>query len=102
MQADANKAEANRKLDQARAQKAAKKQEELEAFQPILHLTELKKLGIEKDHLPRIRQQLVWHRDIGKDVNLKGIHGMKKGEAWVNMVHAVRRHQEGTPSIKGM
>ena len=101
-QADADKAEVNRKADQVRVQKATKKQEELDTFQPVLDLLELKKMGIGKDRLPRIRQQLIWHRDIGKDVNLKGIHGMNKEEAWGNMICAVRQHQKGASSTKGV
>lgn len=101
-QADADKVEANRKADRVKAEKAAKKRGVLEAFQPILSLAELKKMTIANDRLTRIRQQLVWHRDIGKDANLKGIHKMKKEVAWDNMVRAVQRHCEGTSSAQGM
>ena len=101
-QADADRAEANRRADRVKAQKAAEKQEILEAFQPILSLTELKELTAGKDRLSRIHQQLVWHRDIGKNVNLKGIHNMNKEQAWANMICAVRRHNKGISSTKGM
>lgn len=101
-QADADKAEANRKADQVKAQKAAKREETLKEFKPILSLSKLKEMTVEDDRLTRIRQQLTWHRDIGKDVNLKGIHKMKKEEAWTNMIHAVQRHCKGIPSPQGM
>lgn len=100
-QADADKVEANRKADQVRAEKASKKREILEGFQPILSLAELEKMTIVTDRLTRIRQQLIWHRDIGNDVNLKGIHKMKKEEAWTNMIDAVRRHCDGVSSAQG-
>jgi len=101
-QADADKAEAGRKANQVKEEKATKKREILEAFQPILSLAKLKEMTIKEDRLSRIRRQLVWHRDIGKDANLKGIHNMNKNKAWTNMICAVRRHCEGTSRIKGM
>jgi multidrug resistance efflux pump len=101
-QADADKVEANRKADQVKEQKASERREILQAFKPILSLPELKKMTVDGDRASRIRQQLIWHRDIGNDVNLKGIHKMNKEVAWANMVCAVRRHCNGTSSMKGM
>jgi len=101
-QADADKAEANREADQVKEQKASKKRETLQAFKPILSLSKLRKMTIENDRAWRIRQQLVWHRDIGNDVNLKGIHKMNKEVAWTNMICAVQRHHKGISSTKGV
>jgi len=101
-QADADKAEANREADQVKEQKASKKREILQAFQPILSLSELQEMTVKKDRAWRIRQQLVWHRDIGNDVNLKGIHKMNKEVAWANMIDAVQRHHKGMSSTKGV
>jgi len=100
-QADADKAEANRKADRVKEQKAAEKRDKLQAFKPVLDLMKLEEMTVNGDLASRIRQQLIWHRDIGNDTNLKGIHKMNKEEAWANMICAVQRHHDGVSSMTG-
>ena len=101
-QADADKAEANRKADQVKEQNAAEKRRILEAFKPTLSLTELVKKTIDGFGAPAIREQLKWHRDIGGNPNLKGLSHMTKQVAWDNLLRAVQRHHEGISPAGGM
>ena len=68
-QADADKAEANRKADRVKEQKAAEKRDKLQAFKPVLDLMKLEEMTVNGDLASRIRQQLIRHRDIGNDTN---------------------------------
>ncbi|KAF9779018.1 hypothetical protein BJ322DRAFT_1113877 [Thelephora terrestris] len=53
------------------------------------------------DRSERIKQQLSWHKRIGRDVNIPaGFHAFRKAKAWGAMVKAVQRHQLGTSHRK--
>lgn len=82
--------------------KAMERRTFLEAFKPVLDLGQLQKTGSGGDTAKRIQNQVMWHRRVGGDVNIPaGVHKMKKAEAWVVMVQAVRRHLSGTSAEKG-
>jgi hypothetical protein len=103
-QAEADTAEAKERCEAAKKAKgkAVERQAFLEAFKPILDLNRLQKSGSGGDTAKRIQTQIMWHRRIGGDVNIPtGVHKMKKTEAWVIMVQAVRRHLSGTSANKG-
>ena len=103
-QAEVDTAEAKERCEAAEKakEKAAERQEFLEAFKPILDLNQLQKSGSGGDTAKRIQTQIMWHRRIGGDVNIPtGVHKMKKAKAWVIMVQAVRRHLSGTSADKG-
>ena len=75
-------------------EKAAERQASLEAFDPILNLGELLMDGArDRCTAKQIQKQIVWHRRIGRDVDIPPyVSKMKKDEAWDVMVNAVRRH----------
>jgi hypothetical protein len=99
---DITEAKERRAAAEKSKEKAAKRQAFLEAFEPILDLGLLQKTGSGGDTAQRIQKQVMWHRRIGGDVNIPtGVHKMKKAEAWVVMVQAVRRHLSGTSAEKG-
>jgi len=103
-QGEADIADANEGREAAgRAkEKAVERRASLEAFEPILNLKQLQKTGSGSDTGKRIQRQITWHRRIGGDVNIPtGVSKMKKEEAWVEMVRAVRRHLSGTSANEG-
>jgi hypothetical protein len=70
--------------------------DKLNQFKPILSLKVLKKMTADHDKADRIKEQLSWHKKVGKDVNIPpGFHAFRKTKAWVAMVRAVQRHRCG-------
>ena len=56
-------------------------------FKPILSLKKLKKMTVDGDRADRIKRQLSWHKQIGKDVNIPtGFYSFHKVKAWVAMI----------------
>ena len=103
-QAEADIADAKERREAAEKAKvkAVKRQTSLEAFEPILDLKQLQKTGSGGDTVKRIQMQISWHRKKGGDVHIPtGVSKMKKGEAWIVMVWAVRRHLSGTSANEG-
>jgi len=83
-------------------EKAVKRQELLEEFNPITCLKTLQQTGPDRDTAKRIQRQIMWHRRIGGDVHITtGVHKMNKAEAWFVMIRAVRRHLSGTSDDEG-
>jgi hypothetical protein len=77
----------------------------LNAFTPILSLKTLKEMTVDGDKVKRIKEQLSWHKQVDKDVNIPaGFSAFRKAKAWVAMVRAVQRHANGTThkKLKGM
>lgn len=82
--------------------KAAERLALLEALNPVLNLRRLQETGSGGWTAKKIQEQIRWHRRIGGDTNLPtGVSKMKKAEAWVVMVRAVRRHLSGTSADEG-
>lgn len=98
---DAKNAKEKRAAGDRRKERVAKRMAKLDIFEPILSLEKLKKMTVDKDTVARIKEQLSWHKRVGKDVNIpKGFHSFRKTKAWVAMIQAVRRHQCGTAKQK--
>lgn len=103
-QAEADIADAKERREAAEKSKgkAAARQASLEALEPVLDFEQLRKTGSGGFTGKQIQAQIMWHRRIGGDVNIPArVHNMKKGEAWVAMVRAVRRHLSGTSANEG-
>ena len=103
-QADADILEAKEKRVAAEKskEKTAERRASLKKFKPVLDIKLLRETGSGGDTAKRIQRQVMWHRRIGDDVSIPpGVHKMKKAEAWVVMVWAVRRHLSGTSKEKG-
>jgi len=82
--------------------KAAERQAMLEAFEPVLNLKQLQEIGSSGYVAKDVQRQIMWHRRIGGDAHIPtGVHKMKKAEAWIVMVRAVRRHLSGTSANEG-
>lgn len=101
-EADISEAKERREAAEKAKGKAVERRVSLEAFEPVLDLKRLQETGSSGDTAKRIQRQIMWHRRIGRDVNIPtGVHKMKKAEAWVVMVLAVRRHLSGTSANEG-
>jgi hypothetical protein len=84
-----------------RKKRADDRTTKLKKFEPILSLKELQEMTVDGDKAALIKEQLSWHRHIGKDVNIpSGFHAFRKAKAWVAMIQAVKRHLRGEADLK--
>ena len=100
-QAEADVTEAKVRCEAAEKSKgqAVKRQDFLDEFKPVLDLKELRSGKYSAKH---IQAQIMWHRRAGRDVHIPPyVNRMKRAEAWVVMVHAVRRHLRRTSTENG-
>ena len=101
-EADITEAKERREAADKAKGKAADRQALLEAFEPVFDLEKLRETGSGGYTAKDIQRQIMWHRRVGGDVHIPtGVHKMKKVEAWVVMVRAVRRHLSGTSANEG-
>lgn len=100
-QEDAKNAKEKRAVADRRKERANDRMDKLNKFEPILSLTQLKKMTANGDKATRIKDQLSWHRHVGGDVNIpKGFHAFRKAIAWAAMIRAVQRHARGVADQK--
>ena len=102
---DIETAKEKRAAADRRKKRVRDQMDKLDAFTPILSLKRLKKMTADNDKAGRIKNQLTWHKRVGKDVNIPaGFHAFRKAKAWVAMVKAVERHLHGVAhrKLKGM
>ena len=101
-EADIKEAKVRRRAADEAKGKAAKRQALLEEFVPNLNLKHLEETSSSGYTVKQIQGQIAWHRKIGQDVHIpRGVHKMKKAEAWVVMIRAVRRYLRGTQTSEG-
>jgi len=101
---DAKTAKEKRAAVDKRKDRVEKRMAKLNAFKPILNLKMLEEMTVSGDKVDRIKEQLSWHKRIGRDVNIPaGFHAFRKAKAWVAMIQAVQRHLHGVAhqKIKG-
>jgi len=98
---DAKTAKEKRAAADRRKEWVDKRMAKLNAFKPILSLKKLKEMTAGHDKVDRIKEQLSWHKRIGRDVNIPaGFHSFRKAKAWVAMIQAVQRHLHGVAHKK--
>ena len=98
---DSRNAKEKRVAADRRKKRADDRVAKLNKFEPILSLKRLKEMTVDGDKVAWIKEQLSWHRHIGKDVNIpSGFHSFRKAKAWVAMIQAVRRNLCGEAHLK--
>ena len=98
------KREKKEKREKDMQEKKAELKRVLEDFKPVLDSVRLREMGQKGDTIARMKLQLLWHQEVGKDSQVP--EHLSKLKLWADMreklVEAVERHLKVDASVPGI